>query len=1351
MATPPVPEPGQSWIPPPQQMDMKGHLPTNWQFFRDSWENYEIATELNLKTDAVRVATLLSIIGKECFLIFKNLPLSEDDRKKLDKVLEGLTKYFEPQRNTVYERYVFNTCCQESHESIDNYVHRLRKLSATCEFDTLRNEMIRDRIVIGVRDSGLRARLLREKDLTLERCIDSCRASEMSSQQLKAIDGGEVEAVHAVHKKKFSKKSEKSDRPKSKKKKNCSFCGTQHPKRKCPAWGQQCKKCKKFNHFDSVCRNNGAAKVHQVETESDEEDEDEEETDDASVFAVLSGRTKYLVEPSVRCRGSNTWKKQVLQLDNGAAVNCMSFKDCCELQDTKEPLLKKSTKNLTSYSGTRLQNMGQITVEMMINGKQEYVKFQVVKDVPCSLLNGETAERFGLMKVKEKLLINQVTSELTEDEMMKAYSDVFEGLGDLGEYHIEMDPAIKPMQDAPRTVPVALKKDLKKKLESMESQGVIKKITEPTDWISSMVAVKKPNKLRICLDPKELNKAVKIPKYKLPTLDDVSANLSKAKIFSVVDAKDGFLQVRLDEESSKLTTFSTPFGRYRWLRLPFGISSAPEEFQRRVLEIVEGLEGVETIADDVLIYGSGDTMEEAIADHDKNMIALLKRCRERNFKLNKSKVRFKQASVKYHGHVLSREGVKPDPQKVEAIQNMPRPDGKKAVKRLIGMTNYLAKFCPHLSTVSEPLRRLTDESAEFVWSEQHESTFKTIKTMMATAPVLRYYSVTDEVTVEADSSEYGLGAVLLQGGQPVAFASRTLSKTERNYSQMEKECLAITFACNRFDQYLHGRDNITVLTDHQNLEVIFKKPILAAPKRLQRMRLRLQKYHIDVQYQKGKLMYISDALSRATTTKSDAQRMQEADYEIFRVEEELRFYQEVEEITYPIYSNVSDQTMEKIKQSTSRDEALQTMMKMVYEGWPSDKTQIPLICKEYWPYRDEISCQDGIMYRGTRVIIPTSLRKQMLDQVHASHQGVDAAIRKARDAIYWPQINNDIKNTVATCNVCLEHQPSQQKEPMYSQPIPKGRFEVVSTDLFSIKGETYLVVVDHFSKYWEIGLLKETTAEAVIEELKQHFARHGIPKLVISDNGPQYQCQEFKKFANEWKFTHHTSSPHHPLGNATAEAAVKVAKNILKRAKEDGRDPWLAILEHRNTPSADNTGSSVQKLMSRRTKSLIPIRSDKLEPKIIPSKDVVNSQVLTKQRAKARYDKHAKELPALVIGQRVRAQIKPQSSTSWTAGRVVEKLTPRSYVIEADNKQYRRNRNHIRSSKEVSVPKPKIEPTEPEILLPQDQEEPPTQNAASTSKSPENVAVSNPASSQNTRRSGRARRAPKHLEDFVPN
>ena len=618
--------------------------------------------------------------------------------------------------------------------------------------------------------------------MTLDKCLDTCRASEMTTQQLKAIDGNlevEVEAIHAVKQRKSMKKktnkssTEQEDSSGGERyKHDCKFCGTQHARRQCPAFGKTCKKCLKKHHFASVCRNRGT-KIHQIE-----ETESEDSDSDASVFAVMSGRTKYMVEPLVKPKGKGPWKKQIFQLDNGAGVSCLKLEDCCKIMNTATPVLKESSKKLTSYSGDKLSNMGQITLKLKINGKEEYIRFQVVQNGACSLLNGEAAETLGLMKIKEKFLINTVCSELTEEDVLKNYKDVFEGLGDLGEYHIEVNPSVKPRQDPPRTVPVALKKELKEKLKQMEKQGVIQKITEPTDWINSMVAVRKPNKLRICLDPKELNKAVKIPKYKLPTLDDVSANLSKAKVFSVVDAKDGFLQVRLDDESSKLTTFSTPFGRYKWVRMPFGISSAPEEFQRRVLEVVEGLEGIETIADDILVYGSGDAYDEALADHDKNMIALLERCREKKLKLNKTKLRFKQQSVKYHGHIITSEGLKPDPAKVEDIGQMPRPEDKKAVKRLIGMINYLAKFCPHLSTVSEPLRRLTDEKVDFVWSGQHEKTFKSIQQMIASAPVLRYYSVTDEVTVEADSSDYGLGAVLLQGGQPVAYASRALSKTE---------------------------------------------------------------------------------------------------------------------------------------------------------------------------------------------------------------------------------------------------------------------------------------------------------------------------------------------------------------------------------------------------------------------------------------------------------------------------------------------------------------------------------------------------------------------------------------------
>ena len=648
-------------IPPPQPMDMKGHLQTNWQYFKDAWHNYEVATELNKKGNDIRVATLLSVMGKDCFLIYKNLPLSEADRQDPKKVLDGLTQYFEPQRNTVYERYVFNTCIQEAHEAFDSWVNRLRKLSATCEYGNLLDEMIRDRIVIGVKDSAVRARLLREKNLSLEKCIDTCRAAEMTSQQVQAIDGhAEVETVHAVQQKdkKTVKKTQKASDDKEKKQTvDCTYCGSKHQKRKCPAWRKTCKKCGRKNHFADVCRSKTKVKVHQVVTDSEDSDSDE------SVLAVHAGRTKYLVEPLVKPRGEKLWQRQIFQLDNGAGVSCLKYEDCCRILNTDVPRLKKVNKKLTSYSGNRLNNVGQITMKVKINNKEQYVKFDVVKDVACSLLNGETSERFGLMKVKDNLLINQVSVELSEEEIKRRYKDVFEGLGDLGEYHIEIDHTVKPRQDAPRTVPVALKKDLKNKLQNMEKQGIIQRISEPTDWINSMVAVKKPNKLRICLDPKQLNKAVKIPKYKMPVLEDISANLSKAKIFSVVDAKDGFLQVILDEESSKLTTFLTPFGRYRWRRLAFRITSAPEEFQRRVLEIMEGLKGVEVIADDILVYGSGDTYEDAVVEHDKNIIALLERCREKQFKLNRNKLRFKQDSVMYHGHIISSEGVHTCPPK----------------------------------------------------------------------------------------------------------------------------------------------------------------------------------------------------------------------------------------------------------------------------------------------------------------------------------------------------------------------------------------------------------------------------------------------------------------------------------------------------------------------------------------------------------------------------------------------------------------------------------------------------------------------------------------------------------------
>ena len=373
---------------------------------------------------------------------------------------------------------------------------------------------------------------------------------------------------------------------------------------------------------------------------------------------------------------------------------------------------------------------------------------------------------------------------------------MFSGLGCLpGEYCIEIDKSIKPVQHQPRRVAVPLKSELKKKIEELEQKQVLAKVTKPSNWISSMVAIRKPSgKLRIYIDPKDLNQALKRSHYPMPTIEEVLPRLSNAKVFSVLDAKDGFWQVKLQEESSYLTTFWTPFGRFHWLRMLFGISTAPEEFQRRQHEVLEGLPGVEVIADDILVYGSGDTKEQADLDHDRNLIGLLERARLCNLKLNKQKLKLRLTEVPCMGHLLTSDGLRPDPQKVQAVIDMLNPDGIKAVQHFLGFVNYLSKFLPHISGVSEPLRRLTDKDSVWCWQSQHDEAMESIKKLVTAQPILRYY-VVKEVTIQCDASEVDLGAALLQNGQPVAFASRSLSSTERRYAQIEKECLAIVFSC----------------------------------------------------------------------------------------------------------------------------------------------------------------------------------------------------------------------------------------------------------------------------------------------------------------------------------------------------------------------------------------------------------------------------------------------------------------------------------------------------------------------------------------------------------------------------
>ena len=311
---------------------------------------------------------------------------------------------------------------------------------------------------------------------------------------------------------------------------------------------------------------------------------------------------------------------------------------------------------------------------------------------------------------------------------------------------------------------------IKNKLDELVDRKVIIPVTEPTQWVSSMLAIVKPNKVGICIDPRDLNRAIRREHYQLPTIDEVASRLTGATKFTLCDAKDGFHQILLDDASSYLTTFNTPFGRYRWARMPFGISSAPEVWQQRMHEFVEDLEGVEVIADDFLIAGFGETDAEVNSSLEKNERAFFQKCREWNLKLNKLKLKRAQTEVRFMGHLLTSDGLKADPAKVEAIVDMPPPTDVKDLKRFLGMVNYLAKFFPLLSDMTEPLRRLEDKDVHWCWLAQYQKAFTTVKEYLAKAPVLKYYDVNEEVTIQCNASETGLGAVMMQKSQSIAFA-----------------------------------------------------------------------------------------------------------------------------------------------------------------------------------------------------------------------------------------------------------------------------------------------------------------------------------------------------------------------------------------------------------------------------------------------------------------------------------------------------------------------------------------------------------------------------------------------------
>ena len=338
----------------------------------------------------------------------------------------------------------------------------------------------------------------------------------------------------------------------------------------------------------------------------------------------------------------------------------------------------------------------------------------------------------GKPAIESLNLITRIDS-IDKDSCRAKYPELFTGLGSLkGEYKIKLKPNSVPFAlTTPRRVAHPLMPRVREELERMEKIGVITKISEPTEWCAGIVVVPKPNgKIRICVDLTKLNESVCRERHVLPAVDHVLAQLSGATVFSKLDTNSGFWQIRLAEESCKLTTFITPMGRYCFNRLPFGITSAPEHFQRKMSQMLEGQKGVVCMMDDILVYGS--TQDE----HDCHLISVLDKIKASGATLNEDKCQFSKKSIKFLGHIIDSKGIHPDPDKVQAIVKMKSPTNVPEVRRFLGMVHQMSKFAPHLADKAKPLRDLVSPKNQWVWTETQQQAFNKIKQELSSQPVL---------------------------------------------------------------------------------------------------------------------------------------------------------------------------------------------------------------------------------------------------------------------------------------------------------------------------------------------------------------------------------------------------------------------------------------------------------------------------------------------------------------------------------------------------------------------------------------------------------------------------------------
>lgn len=828
-------------------------------------------------------------------------------------------------------------------------------------------------------------------------------------------------------------------------------------------------------------------------------------------------------------------------------------------------------------------------------------------------------------------------------------------------HHIRLQDET-PFKERSRPIHPSDREAVRQHLRELLDAGIIRESESP--FASPVVVVKKKNgKIRLCIDYRKLNTRTIKDAYALPNIEETFSALNGAKWFSVMDLKSGYYQVEMAEEDKPKTAFTCPLGFYEFNRMPQGITNAPSTFQRLMEKCVGDLHLSEVLVflDDLIVFSQ--TLEE----HEARLMKVLSRLKSYGLKLSPEKCQFFRSSVKYLGHIVDAQGVHTDPDKVSALKNWPRPANREQLKCFLGFAGYYRRFVDGFSKIARPLNILTSGYCPpkkrgkvykvtrtkpginprtplgEQWTPECESAFRTLIDKLTTAPVLAFANPELPYVLHTDACCEGLGAALYQEQdgklRVIAYASRGLSKSERNYPTHKLEFLALKWAvCEKFCDYLYGSD-FTVLTDNNPLTYVLTSAKLDAAGH--RWLAALSTFRFNIKYRAGNTNGDADGLSRRpqAAPQEDHEYLQERD----RINSMAKRILETEipsdavsavcqhhsvMLHLPVFAESLAVNASSVPDLFS-DQSQTTLPGMTKEDWckaqredlsikrviafleKGQKPDLRVVKDEPFESKlllrgwDRLELKDGVLYRkcfdrGSEIfqlVLPVKYRDRVMQGLHdeVGHLGAERVLNLARARCYWPKMKESIDHKCQTCERCFRRKARQQRAAPMVTIQTTYPLELLCMDYLSLEPDSrdtrnILVITDHFTKFAVAVPTKDQKAKTVAKALWENFLVHyGFPSRLHSDQGRDFESSVIKELCSLIGAEKVRTTPYHPQGNPVERfnrTLLSMLGTLDEKDKHHWRDFVKPLVHAYNCTRNDTTGYSPYELMFGRQPTL---------------------------------------------------------------------------------------------------------------------------------------------------------------------